>query len=283
MNRDKYEIYAKESLNILVKIIKNYNGEDKFITYGKLAELINFPLPHTGSNFGKEIGKTLGIMGHLLDDLTISDWKGRIPYIQSMVVRSDTKLPSDGLKEFYPFYPSLTKDKKTDFLECEYQKIFDFGERWFFILEQLNIISLKEIDSFRKKRRYNSFGSEGSPEHRKLRNFISKNPEILNFKNSLSNLTEYPLKSGDSIDVLFKNNEFILGIEVKSLRSGQDDLKRGIFQCIKYREILKAEELIKKSQKKVDCYLVYEGKLGKRLTRIAKTLSVKTINYRVNY
>lgn len=285
MTEKEHVELAKKILQNLVQRCENYQGGTKFITYGEIAKEINYPEPYTGSNFANRIGKTLGVMGHCIKEIKAPDWIGRTPYIQSLVVAKSTKLPSDGLKEFYPQYPYLSKKKKIDFLSKEYRKIFKFGDRWHFVLKKMNtkpIKSKSNSNTSNSQGNYNPFGSEGSPEHRSLRDYIASNPNEVLFNNTIEVQTEYPLKSGDSIDVKLENGERILGVEVKSLRSGEDDLLRGIFQCIKYREVLKAEAMIDKIKKSIDCILVHEGDLTKKLIKIAKTLNVKTVQKKVN-
>lgn len=276
---------ARKCLDFLVKWIKNYDGGDKYITYGYLAKEIEYPEPYNGSHFGKRIGTTLGIMGHLFDNIEVPDWKGPIPYIQSMVVGQNTKLPSDGLKEFKIDYPNLSTEKKKDYVNQEYQRIFEFGERWDFVLESLKIKSPDDytlIQRINEKRLYNPYGCEGSPEHRKLRDYISNHPEIFNLNSDISGIIEYPLKSGDSVDVVFKSDNNILGVEFKSRRSGEDDHERGIFQCIKYREVLKSEDKINNIEREIDCILVHEEEFTERLNRIKNKLRVLTMIIKIN-
>jgi hypothetical protein len=269
---------AKKCISYLIKMISLFKGGKKYITYGDLAKEIGYPEPHKGSNFGKRIGKTLGTMGHLFDDIEIPDWKGKIPYLQAIVVGKNSKLPSDGLKEFNQAYPNYSNEKKRDYINKEYRRIFEFGERWFLVLKELDI--QLGITKSTEKTKFNPFGSEGSPEHRKLRDHIANTPKLFNM--ITEGHTEYPLKSGDSIDVVFTNENSIIGVEVKSIRSGEDDLERGIFQCIKYREVLKAEDTIKNRNRMVDCILVYEDNFSKSLETKSKKLNVKTMKLKIN-
>lgn len=272
--------FAKKALSFLINHVKIFREGNKYITYGELARGIDYPLPHTGSFFGKNIGVTLGIMGHLLDDVSIESWHDRIPFLQALIVAQNTKLPSDGLKEFQKNYPSLSKEKKKDFIKLEYKKIFQFGERWFEILKILDTINVEPKKKEVKKKRYNPFGNEGSPEHRGLRDYIANNPNVLGLAFEIG-VTEYPLKSGDSIDVLFSSKKEIIGVEVKSILSGNDDVERGIFQCIKYREVLKAENIIENKKKHVDCILVTESEMDKKNLSYSKKLNVK--HFKINY
>jgi hypothetical protein len=224
-------------------------------------------------------------MGHLFEDINVPDWKGPIPYIQAMVVAQNKKLPSDGLKEFKPDYPNFSTEKKNDYIKHEYQRIFEFGERWNFILDKLMIKPEGDLNIYKNtniKKLYNPFGSEGSPEHKKLRDYIAIHPELIGFRNKTSVNTEYPLKSGDLVDIVFMNETKVLGVEVKSKRSGEDDHERGIFQCIKYREILKSEDKIRNLNREVDCILVHEEVLTDKLNRVKIKLKVETKQFKIN-
>lgn len=284
MNDQEHNLYAKKILKFLIERIQNYKGSDKYITYGELAKLVDYPQPYTFPQFPGRIGTTLGEMGHLLDEISAPDWKGRIPLIQSMVVNKNKKLPSDGLKEFFYGYPDLSDEKKRDFIRNEFRLIFDFGDRWFYILKELGVENTHSPNANKKNKSglYNPFGNEGSPEHRKLRDYVASHPKKVGAKKKEKGQVEYPLKSGDLVDVFLTYNEIKLGVEVKSVRSGDDDHERGIYQCIKYREVLKAESIIKNEECVIDCLLVHENELSRKIIRIAKKLSVKTIRLVVN-
>lgn len=285
MTKYDHDNEAKKCLAFLVNQLKNYSGGDKFITYGNLAQSIDYPEPYKGSNFGRQIGVTLGVMGHLFDSISVPDWKGPIPYIQAIVVAKSTKLPSDGLKEFKADYPNFSTEKKKDYVKQEYLRIFEFGERWNFVLEKLMIKPAENLVSAQNnkiKKLFNSFGSEGSPEHQKLRDYISIHSELVGFSAGIKGNTEYPLKSGDSVDVVFFNDDKVLGVEVKSKRSGEDDHERGIFQCIKYREVLKSEDIVNNLDREIDCILVHEEELTDKLNRVKNKLKVETKQIKIN-
>lgn len=266
--------YAKKCLAYLVKHIRDFKGGNKYITYGELAEAVNYPKPYTGNLFGKQIGETLGVMGHLFDGMTIDG--ETIPIIQALVVNSGNKLPSDGLKEFNPSYPKLTATKKKDFLLSEYKKIFSFGGRWDKVLHNLNITPIGKKYSKRKPGRglYNPYGSEGSPEHRALRDYIAAHPEMVGYDKNITGVPEYPLRSGDSVDVVFESLNKLLGVEVKSERSGNDDIERGLYQCIKYSAVLKSERDVNQKKYDVDCVLVLATALPRQLYQVRDKLGI---------
>ena len=83
--------------------------------------------------------------------------------------------------------------------------------------------------------------------------------------------TEEELLSGDRVDVVYYTDDEILAIEVKSRVSSWEDLQRGIYQCVKYRAVLEAQERWRRA---VRTLLVTESGLPSDLTRFAKELSV---------
>ncbi|MCH8328711.1 MAG: hypothetical protein IID15_09370, partial [Candidatus Marinimicrobia bacterium] len=266
MDTNIHKQFAEKILGLLIQRVSSFKGGTKYITYGDVAKRVDYPKPYTGNNFGKLIGETLGVMGHMFDGKII---RGElVPMMQALVVAKSTKLPGKGLKEFYPGYETLTTDKK--------RKIFKFGDNWLLLADDLSIV-LDEPQRGKRvspKNLRNPYGSEGSPEHRSLRDYIADHPEAIGLPPPIKSHTEYPLKSGDSIDVALEYKDRIIGIEVKSRRSGDDDLERGLYQCIKYGAVLKAEEMTSKTSRGTECQLVLEGGLTTSLKRVGKKLNV---------
>lgn len=274
MDVNEHTYWAKEILGFLANHVRNFKGGNKFVTYGEAAKAVGYPLPHTGNLFGSNIGKTLGEMGHLYVNMIIDG--ERVPMMQALVVSSQDKLPSDGLKEFNATYPRFTQEKKKDFVQAEYRKIFEFGDRWEEVLNRLGIDKSNKTVKGNKKTGglYNPYGSEGSPEHMALRDYIAANPAKIGISIKAKGITEYPLKSGDSIDVVFEDGNSIYAVEVKSERSGNDDIERGLYQCIKYEEVLKAEIKVRKKSKKVVCVLVLADRLPLKLRKVRNILGI---------
>lgn len=271
-----HEMWARRLLSALIKHMREFQGGDKHVTYGQIANEIGYPEPYIGQLFANNIGTTLGVMGHMFEGLVIDG--ERVPLIQSLVVSKGNELPSDGIKEFYSDYPNLTKEKKKNLVNLEYKKIFDFGTRWEKVLAALDIPQPDDLPSSENNGRSglcNPYGSEGSPEHIALREFVSRNPYVIGLECEGQGLTEYPLKSGDKIDVVFETEDSVTGVEVKSRRSGTDDIERGLYQCIKYSAVLEAEHKVEKSIAQARCVLVIESTFPNKLRHIRNTLNVE--------
>lgn len=276
MTNEEHNVWAKKCLAHLVGHVKEFEGGPKHLTYGQLAKAVGYPEPHTGNLFGSNIGATLGVMGHLFDGMVIDD--NKVPMMQALVVSSSSKLPSDGLKEFVRDYPSFPIEKKRDTAREEHRKIFSFGERWEVVLERLDVKF--DSDSSRRtggSKKFNPWGSEGSPEHRRLRDHVRSKPTSVGVTQPIEDFIEYPLKSGDSVDVVFIEGSQITAVEVKSRRSGFDDIERGLFQAVKYESVLRAEEKCSKESREVRSILVLEGELPRSLYRVRKLLNVDVL------
>ncbi len=74
-------------------------------------------------------------------------------------------------------------------------------------------------------------GPPESDEHRRLKFFVQAHPERFGAPVGCAAEAERLLKSGDEIDVLCGCPDEQLAIEVKSVRSTDLDIERGIFQC----------------------------------------------------
>lgn len=274
-----HPFWAREMLSHLIRRIRQFQGGDKFITYGELARTINYPEPHSGNLFSSNIGKSLGVMGHFFDDMSVDGQK--IPLIQALVVNQGQKLPSDGLKEFTPQYPYLPVDKKRDFVRNEYRRIFEFGTRWEVVLDHFGLRGESHPNDTQREhtlpKRHNPYGSEGSPEHITLRDYLVINPSIVGIPEDTLGIPEYALKSGDSVDVVFITDREIIAVEVKSFRSGTDDLERGLYQCVKYQAVLNAEAKINRTGLIARSLLVISSELPRRLVIVKNRLNLQVL------
>jgi hypothetical protein len=85
---------------------------------------------------------------------------------------------------------------------------------------------------------------------------------------------EKQLRSLDEIDVWFSSPGKELAVEVKSRRSNDFDLQRGIYQCVKYRAVLEAQNRTDKVKSSVRACLVSERRLPEELARLAHLFDV---------
>jgi len=126
-----------------------------------------------------------------------------------------------------------------------------------------------------KRKKYHWSRGPESDAHKQLKKYISENPHVVGVgRKTAPGLTEYILPSADRIDVLFSEDGWRIAVEVKPFKASDDELQKGIFQCVKYRELLRAEQRTEKVIPQARAILVTERSLPKRLARIADLLQV---------
>ena len=86
---------------------------------------------------------------------------------------------------------------------------------------------------------------------------------------------EHPFVTGDAVDVLFTHGARMWGVEVKSAVSREGDILRGLFQCVKYRALLQAEQAAAGNACFVDVYLACEHEFPAKLLGVAHVLGVE--------
>lgn len=83
--------------------------------------------------------------------------------------------------------------------------------------------------------------------------------------------TEVELPSGDRVDVVIYGESATVAVEVKSRDSDWHDFRQRIYQCVKYRAVLRAQE----DRPPVRARLVTESRLDGDSRALAKRLGVK--------
>jgi hypothetical protein len=130
----------------------------------------------------------------------------------------------------------------------------------------------KEKDGVQTGRRYGP-GGEG-PLHKALRLWVCDNPQALSrrFAGALAE-TEFDLDSGDRVDVVYQCADRTIVIEVKSRISNAIDLRRGVFQCIKYRAVKCAMDV--RPDPPVEAWLVTEEPVKGEIAALLKRHKIK--------
>lgn len=273
---------ARKSLQHLVGyVFQHRDGLINGMTYTELAFAIG-RLKHNGEGHGHGMGNVLGAMGRLLQGLE-GEWKEPIPHIQCLVVnKAGTRrgLPDDGIKEFWPEYPSLTRPAKESRVRIEQQKIVSFGSRWNDVLKKLGLEPISAATAVVNKSGWGGAGGE-SESHKRLKNFVREHPEIVGASDSWESFVEYPLPSLDEIDVVFMSKESCIAVEAKSKVSDAypDDYLRGLYQVIKYGSLLAAMNKDGRYgvPNQIRSLLVLESQLPPDIRGIAARLNVEVI------
>lgn len=241
---------APIALRMLIEAI--HKGEP-FVTYGDIAAEIHAKLG------GKKIFSTRigAVAGSMMDQILDHDPKA--PLINALITRPDG-LPGDGVSGYLAEryrqpglkkWKTVSKSKKLKIVERERKKVRRYTG-WEKLEKELfgSPASIKRLNQISKEKDGNSpngrrGGAPESEEHKKLKEWVR-----------------------------------IAVVEVKSCRSGDGDLKRGIYQCVKYRAVKKAQEQPVKTS--VRAILVTERDLPPQLKERARLLRVKTKKVSIN-
>ncbi len=113
-----------------------------------------------------------------------------------------------------------------------------------------------------------------------LKKHIAEHPEILKLPESAAKgAVEFPLPSGDSLDVLFLKGDCWTAAEVKSKKSLHADILRGMFQCVKYRAVIEAFQAVQNLPQSARVILILESKFPERLESQRDMLGIEVIEH----
>ncbi|MEC7262956.1 MAG: hypothetical protein VXW38_04395 [Bacteroidota bacterium] len=272
-NDDKlYVQRAKLALPILVRQAR----AEKPIFYSDLAREI-------GMSNARNLNYVLGVVGNWIKDLEKKTDK-KIPLINFLVINKSEEIPGSGVEEFieYSDFQSLNKSQKRKVVDKILTEIYLYKD-WYWVLSELNLKpSETDFDQKLKEPRPN-YGSGGeSQQHKDFKNYIAINPELFGLSSKLIGITEYELPSMDLIDVVFKNKDEIIGIEVKSYISNSADIQRGLFQCIKYKALLEAEQVVNDHLPNSRVILALENILPDNLITVKNQLGIEVYEHKRN-
>jgi hypothetical protein len=235
-----------------------------------------------GDPWARGLGHVLGRVTNKLDDIQPL-WAEKIPYLTTIVVNTrdpNKGLPGDGVRHRWLGYGNLTRpDREAKVLE-EYGQILSFGSRWERVLQQLGMAEAPSVQPGGDGQPDRLAGGE-SPQHKALKRFVFDHPELVGVGLDCRAEEERALRSGDTIDVFFESPSRWLGVEVKSSISDglPCDYERGIYQVVKYREVLKAQAQADNvaGLASIDALLVLESQMPEKYRKVAKTLGVRYI------
>lgn len=263
-----YQQRARRALPILVR--QAVAGQSLY--YADLAGELEMPNP-------RNLNYVLGCIGQTL--LTLGEQRNQeIPPIQCLVVNQDTGLPGEGVGWFIDKsdFKHLTTKQKRSVIDFQLHRIFSFND-WYSVLSDLGLESLpndhKQIID--EASRFKAGGE--SEHHRALKDAIAANPQMIGLPVSVKpGETEFQLPSGDSVDVLFRHRNTLIGVEVKSHVSDNPDITRGLFQCVKYQAVIEAMLACDGKPQNVRVLLALDQPLPDCLTSIRCVLGVEVVD-----
>lgn len=247
------------------------------ITYSDLALELGMPNP-------RNLNYVLGCVGETLQALS-KEWKEKVPPIQCLVINRHTGLPGEGVGWFladtdvaphFTNYRNLSRKQQRDLVHSQLQRVFTYP-RWNDVLRALDLKPLPFDFSDLLKATPQRGGGGESENHRLLKEFVAAHPEVIGLLKTLKGEPEYPLPSGDSLDVSFRNADMWVGVEVKSALSDQSDIIRGLFQCVKYQAVMEAVQRASAIPQNSRTILVLESKLPSRLLPLKNILGIEVV------
>ncbi len=209
------------------------------------------------------------------------------PLLNVLLVQSNTGLPGSGavgyLASRHPNIRWLRSDgaekdpRWRELVEAEAARVYAY-DRWSEVYRLVYGRRLPGADDDLRGKERDGTGRGGGGEgvnHRALRLKVKRQPNLVRRGLRPENTeTEVELLSGDRVDVVSVAKDGTVGIEVKSRDSDWNDLRRGVYQCVKYRAVMAAQDV--RREPAVECWLVTETELPGELKALARRLDVRT-------
>lgn len=262
-----YQVRARKALPILVRQAK----AQRTIYYSELAPELDM--------FWRNLGNPLGTIADALFNLN-ERWGADIPLIQSLVINKSRGIPGPGFEQFLKnkkYYQRQNLAGKKEVIKSEQMKVFKF-DRWDKVLSEFGLapVETSKWAIIPPPRNYNKYGKGGeSRDHKIFKEYIARNPSVIGLKErSSQGEMEHSFPSGDQVDILFTDGLFQIGVEVKSRISSVEDIARGIYQCVKYKVLIEAEQMVANQKPNAVTILVLEDEFPKDLIPIRNTLGI---------
>lgn len=263
------------------------------ITYGRIAVLLQKDLQLDGPIFSTQIG---GVVGTLMNRLHEADPK--IPLINVLVVNQGTGAPGIGVDDYLRDRFGVTVDplsptRKSKLVARASREVYTY-RNWPQVysdvfggpipnVDSLAFVTGTEQDGLPPSSVGKRGGEAESKEHKALKAHVLAHPACVDIKGGPDKAKdEFVLLSGDEVDVYFETGNRIDLIEVKSIWSDWNDLRRGVYQCIKYRSVFLAQRQTLTPDMQVVVTLVLEDEAPADIRDLAKIHSIRLKTVRVN-
>jgi len=237
----------------------------------------------TGAGSPQNANWGFGPIVLVLDSLAeISKFSGGIPNITTIV--RNTGKPTIGLGVFkHAQLEDGSKSDKDAWLKSERKQVFRF-KRWDEVLSFLEIQKMKDLTPpaivLQAFERTSSHQSGKSPEHQAIQNWLQNNSSTVGIASNegiVFEQQEYLFWSLDRLDLLLKTSNEWIGIEVKPSGASDDEIRKGLYQVIKYRALLDAELLAEGLPQSSSCILVTGGLFPPSLKALAERFQIRVI------
>jgi hypothetical protein len=260
---------------------------EKTITYGELDAEIQ--RRGWGNHvFPTVYGYAAGAVGNAL--LESEKERGqKIPPLNAIVVNAATRIPGDGCDYYLSSYlknrgQALSAAQRKAMAEETIREVWRF-EDWDDILDDYGLKADKEgvpslqepVEPQKPKKSGWATGPE-SEAHKTLKAWVAANPNVIKSRIAFKpGKVEWLFASADRADVMFSHKDGCAAVEVKAFDASDGEIERGIYQCVKYQALVRAELKAEDKIPNGSAVLVTERRLPARLQNLADLLGVRTI------
>ncbi|HEY3798523.1 MAG TPA: hypothetical protein VGL58_09220 [Caulobacteraceae bacterium] len=280
------EALKKSSPVHAMPILVRAARQGRLVTYGELAAELRIALGNRNISH-HHMGDVAGALMDLLLEVDDSS-----PLLNLIVVRADDEQPSGGADDYltWRFGPGrLTQRRRRDLVQAGLNEVWSYPD-WSALYERAFRNRMPEDD--RSNQEFDDDGQPDNPkfrargfrgglpesdEHKALKDYVSRHPTALRLGlRSPTAAIERTLPSGDVVDVEIIDGPRRIGVEVKSILSGDADLHRGIYQCVKYLAVMVAQSGLSAEDAACEVMLVTQRKLPPPLRALAQRLGIPT-------
>lgn len=264
------KLYQQRAARALPLLVRQAMARQT-IYYADLADEMGMPN-------ARNLNFVLGSIGSSLDHLR-AEWGEKIPPLQAIVVNQSDKMPGSGfihaVVDPRVLANSSTRTRRQVVKEM-LAEVYTYP-KWDRVLAHFGIASAPPpvpTDLLERAARGGAGGE--SSDHAEFKRFVCANPGTAGVTaRALKAEVEFSLPTGDRIDVLFSTRNGWVAAEVKSARSDEPDLIRGVFQVVKYMALLEALAASKAMAMDVSACLVLEGPSTNQVQQLANVLGIR--------
>lgn len=261
----QYQERARRAFPILVRQALAHQT----IYYADLARELEMPNPRNLNYVLGSVGKSLVALG--------SDWNEKVPPLQCLVINQTDELPGEGVGWFITKsdFRKMTRREQRVLVDAALAEIYSYP-RWLDVLRHLQLPPPSFLTEALLSEARRVGGGE-SEAHKQLKEWVAANPAAVGASAKSRAAVEYPLPSGDTVDVLFQSGSRWTAVEVKSRISSDADVLRGMFQCVKYRAVIEAMLALQGKREEVTVLLALESTIPIALKATRAALGVTVI------
>lgn len=268
-------------------ILIRWAEEGEAHTYGDLAQELHDLYGHDIKPRKDLYGTVAGGVAQALQWLS-EQWKEPVPPLHTIVVNKATRFAGDGAiniaKVYFAGKKLDTEEDRRAHLKQAMDDVFTYPD-WDRVARALGADMLtpstgplKDLADEQPIALPNvqQGGGPESKEHQSLKLWVRNHPEELADYGAFGEgKNEALISSGDRLDVLFDNGNQRLAVEVKTSRCSEDELQRGVYQAVKYRAILRAEQKAMRHVPNGEAVLLCTRAPGSETRTLIKRLQVR--------